>query len=412
MSNILQAGDKQKFISKVKKLSEKDGMVEYEIEVNGALQKEVYEMLYQEKAKNVEIKGFRKGKAPREMVEPQIYEDLTKDLVNVMVNYATNELVAEKVDGVILGRPVVTDYKFSVVESPITFKVKVFLAKDIKLPDVTKYKKYIKEPEVKVDDSEVEKAIEQIFAEWQSKAKPEDKEAIKEPNDKWVEKLNIPNIRTLKELKERIKADIEHSKLHEYTAKALETVLAKIMEDIKLELPEEFLDKAVEDRIAQEEENIKKYGITLEQYLEYYKKSLDEFKKEIRQDVEKRTKEELFWALYIKQYDINVDLKDPKDQVYLNYAVSALRIPQDAQLTSALLGEIIKVARMYKAVEDLQRRLGLHVHEHEHDHGTDSKGTDEKTEKADGKEEKKSDKKDNPEDTNSKSKILIPGKDN
>ena len=408
MANILQTDGKQKFIASAKKLSEKDGVLEYEIKVNGALQKEIYEALYKEKAKNVEVKGFRKGKAPRELVEPQIYAELVENLQELVVNYAVGELLEEYVEGVVLGKPQLLDIQFSVVESPIVFKIKLFVVKELKLPDIEKFKSEVKEPKITVDDKEVDEAIKQIFEEWVKKAPKDKKEKFTKPTDEWVKELNVPNITNLEELRARIKADIEHSKLHEYTNQTLQKVLDKILGELNIKLPKEYLESAVESRIKQDEEGIKKYGITLEKYLEYYKKTKEDYRKEIEADVLKKTKEELFWAFYIRKYDIKIDLKDKKDQVYLNYAVAALRLPQDMQLTQAVLGEIIRVARMYKAVEDLQERLGLHVHNHEHAHDGDSErdtsAEQEDESKAKGVKKEEADKQ-------GEAKILIPGKD-
>ncbi len=402
MANILQTDGKQKFIASAKKLTDNDGIVEFEVKVNGALQKEIYEALYKEKSKNVEVKGFRKGKAPRDLVEPQIYAELVENLQELVVNYAVGELMEEYIDGVVLGKPQLLDIQFSVVESPIVFKIKFFVVKDLKLPDIEKFKSEVSKPEITVTEKEVEKAITQLFEEWAKKAPKDKKEKFKAPSDEWVKALGVPNITTMEQLRARIKADMEHSKLHEYSNKTLQKILDKILKQLTINLPEDYIKTAIEARIKQDEEGIKKYGITLEKYLEYYKKSMDDYKKEIREDVIKKTKEELFWAFYIRKYKIDINLRDKKDQVYLNYAVAALRLPQDMQLTQAILGEIIKVARMYKAVEDLQRRLGLHVHEHAHEESAPSEKTTSVTAQESKMESKKP----------AKSKVLIPGKDN
>ena len=406
MSGILKVGDKQKFIAEKKEISSKDNVVEYEIKVNGAIQKEVYEALYKEKAKDVEIKGFRKGHAPREQVEPKIYSELVDSTVNFLVNYAVAELLEENKDDILIGKPELVDYAFSVVESPMTFKVRIYKAPNLKLPKLDKYKKLVKEADVTVSNDEVEVAIKQIFEDWLKKANKKDKEKFEKPSDEWVKSLDVPGITTLEQLKERVKADIEHSKLHEHANKTLQEIVGKIVEELNITVPKEYLDKQADLRYKQEEEGVKRYGITMEQYLQYYKKTPEQFKEELKKDLEAKIKEEAFWNLYIKEKGIEVDIKSQSDQVYLNYAVSALRLPQDVKLDQAMLAEIIKLARMYKAVEHLQGELGLHVHTHTHTH--DEKESSNKEEKNDDTKASKEEKKDK---TSKKSKILVPGQD-
>jgi FKBP-type peptidyl-prolyl cis-trans isomerase (trigger factor) len=95
MSQLLGT-DKQKYIASKNLVKDENGKKEYEVTLNQAVQKEVYEKIYALRAKEVEIKGFRKGEAPRSMVEGQIYNDLTNDVLNLLVNYAVDELLDEE----------------------------------------------------------------------------------------------------------------------------------------------------------------------------------------------------------------------------------------------------------------------------------------------------------------------------
>ena len=418
MSNILKVGEKQKFISSSKVLSDKDGVYEVEITVNPALQKEIYEALYKEKSKNVEIQGFRKGHAPRELVEPKIYSELVEDLVNLMLTYSVSEFISELKDRLVVGRPVLTDYKFSVVETPITFKVKLYTVKPFKLPDLNKIKQTLKSKlkKIEVSEAEVEEALKQLYEQWANKAKKEEKEKFPEPSDEWVKQLKLPGVKDLKSLKEQIKQDILHHKEHEQAQALLNEALDQIIKQLKVKLPEEYIASQVEKEYKAQEQNVSKYGITLEKYLNYYKKTPDQFRDELKQQVQRRLLEELFWAQYINDRNIQVDLKNPKDHVFLNYAAAALRIPPDAEINQVILSEIIRMARLYKALEYLKAELGLHSHIDLDEEQKKSKKAEEKmassqkagtrkdidsAQEADQEQEKK----------DSKPKILIPGQD-
>lgn len=360
MAQLLEPGQ-QKIIGTKKVLSHEGDVYTYEIVVNGALQKDTYERLLAARMKESEIKGFRKGEAPRNIVEPQVYSDLTKDLVNLLVNYATEELLSEE-EIIATTTPDVEKVEFTMVETAMKFTVKIERLPDYKLPDTKKLT--VKMPELKVSAEDIQKSKENLWGEWLKKAKEEDKAEYKEVTDAWVEKqMGIPNVKTVADLEKLLEEELSHAKLHHEEDKLVGEALDKAITSMKITVPQSVIDRNVENNQKQQEEQMKKYGITFEDYLKHYNKTAEEYKKEVAESAEKRFKEDVFWTLFIKDRKVKINPQDAKDVVFINYAASVLQVKPDDKLSQRQVDVILQTAAMYKAVQVFKEELGLKAHE-------------------------------------------------
>ncbi len=394
MSDIINT-ENPEMISKMEIVKENKDSLDVKVVTNLALQREIYESLYKEKSKDVKIEGFRAGKAPREMIEPKIYNELASALVDQVAYLVASEL-PEKLDKkyTLLASPVIKKVDFKVVESPIEFEVKVYVAKDLKIPDVSKYKVEVNEKDLEVTDEEVEKALVQSFEEYKKQAKKDDVKM----DDEWVKTLKIPEVDTIAKLKDYIKKSLEKEKFIRGKIAKLEQVLDKIVSDLGIEIPDELVDKYVEQEIEKRKKDVQQYGITLEKYLEYYKKSIDDFKKEIAEQVRKDLQNEVFRQVYAKQNNIKLE-KD--DHVYMELAMAQLRVPAEALQDMRVLQMIARLALTFKVYDDIAEKVGIgkvyfdlippHQHNHDHDHGNhaDNKDADTSGKKSQTQEPKK-----------------------
>lgn len=346
-----------------------ENLVEYEITVNAALQKDVYERLFANRAKDIEVKGFRKGEAPRTAVEPQLYNDLMKDLTNVLVNNAVEELIYDN-NIVTLSMPEVENISLSMVEVPLKFTVKVQEIPEYKIPDTKKYAITVKGADA--DEKEIEDAFKNLWEDWKKRAKDEEKAKYTEATDEWVaETMKLPNAKNLADLKKLIKEELEHSKLHEQEEKQIGEALDKMMAEMKITVPEKVVKTTVEQTIASQLEKTKKFGLTWEDYLKQYGKTEEEFKKEVADSFEKQYKEEIFWTFYIRARNLKIDTESQDDAVFINYAAASLGIKTTDKLSQNDINRILRTAALYKALQALRVELGIKLHDHEmgqHDH--------------------------------------------
>jgi len=107
---------------------------------------------------NLEVKGFRKGKAPKEVIEKEVSpENILKEAAEMAIqtNYpkAINQL-ADKIK--IISQPEIEILKLA-PNNPLEFKAKIWILPEIKLPDYKSLTSRVQKKEVKVTEEEIEK---------------------------------------------------------------------------------------------------------------------------------------------------------------------------------------------------------------------------------------------------------------
>jgi trigger factor len=104
------------------------------------------------------LDGFRRGKAPRDLVGRLYLKDIRNDVIESLVPRALGEtLTAEKLDPVVT--PVVSEVSFRDGQ-PLRFKARFEILPEFKLPP---YKKIsVKKREVRVEEAEVDQALEEL----------------------------------------------------------------------------------------------------------------------------------------------------------------------------------------------------------------------------------------------------------
>ena len=106
------------------------------------------------------IKGFRPGKAPKDMIMRMYYSDIKETLINNLVPQALNkELTEKKITPV--GQPVISDLHFKENE-PLRFKVSVEIWPEIHLPKYTGIK--VSKKKVSVTEKEIKDSLEELRA--------------------------------------------------------------------------------------------------------------------------------------------------------------------------------------------------------------------------------------------------------
>ena len=153
----------EKSYTKLKKLSEKNGDIEFQAEVPVALLDEYSLAALAELAEDFALPGFRKGKVPQEKVREHIGEmELLENAANEAVRDAMQEIAEDEKLNVV-GRPQVVITKIA-PKNPLEFKIRYALFPDISLPDYKKIGKTIferKDP-TDVTEKEIDEALERI----------------------------------------------------------------------------------------------------------------------------------------------------------------------------------------------------------------------------------------------------------
>jgi len=301
-----------------------------EVEIEGEIEAQIFEG-YWGKAleilgQNVEIDGFRKGKAPENVLVSKIGE---MRILEEMAELALSEhypkiLEEEKIDAI--GRPEITITKIA-RNNPLNFKIKTAVIPEIQLADYKEVAKKIlskiteKEKELNVTEEEIEQTIMDIRksrapkkhvtepiephehkegeehkheeAKSSEAGSPDasteaSKEELPEWNDEFVQALGpFQNVADFREkLKENIKLEKENIQKEKTRLKIIE----EIIEKSKIDVPELLVNTEVDKILYKMESDIAQMGLKFEDYLKHLNKTTEDLKKDFRSDGEKKAK--------------------------------------------------------------------------------------------------------------------------
>lgn len=266
--------------------------IEITITIPGKEIKEAYQIVLEEVVKDAEVKGFRKGKAPKDIVEKntdklKIYQKALQDLLTKSYSEAITKNNLQPIL-----EPQIT------LTSPKTLE-EVPEAKEIIFKALTCLK-----PEVKLLD-------------YKDKIK-----TLKAKKTIWV-----PG------------KDKEEKK--EETKTALSDIIKTLLEIVSIELPPQLISFEVSKLLSQTLQEIKKLGLTLEQYLSSIGKTVEELKAESEQKAINELKLEFALNEIAKTEKITVseeeiqkviaENKDPQAQENLkkqSYYIAAVLLQQ------------------------------------------------------------------------------------
>lgn len=142
--------------STVKELSKTEVEIEIEIpseEFNQFIEKATLNM-----GKDLEVEGFRKGKAPKEIIKEKIgRENILIEAADsaIKANYG-KALLENKVEAI--SQPEVNILKLA-PDNPLIFKAKTIILPKIDLPDYRKIAKKVERKEISVEENEVENGL-------------------------------------------------------------------------------------------------------------------------------------------------------------------------------------------------------------------------------------------------------------
>lgn len=143
---------------------EKNNLERSEIELNVELSLDEFRPYIEQGAKKVskevKIDGFRPGQVPYEVLKQKIGEmSILEESARIAINKTLPKVIDEHVEGQPVGQPRVDITKLA-PDNAMSYKVVVALLPDVKLGDYKDLK--IKDKEVKVDDKEVERMLDDL----------------------------------------------------------------------------------------------------------------------------------------------------------------------------------------------------------------------------------------------------------
>ncbi|MCA9353607.1 hypothetical protein KC842_01930 [Candidatus Nomurabacteria bacterium] len=308
---------------KIKLGEKKDSKIEILGEIPVELIETEKEKSLKKLAENIEIKGFRKGNAPLDMVKNQVgdlklIEETAKDLIldRYIETITENNLSP-------IGQPEISLTKVA-SGSPVEFKIVTFLMPEISLPDYKKIASGVKEEapsQVKDEDVEnVIKELQNMKAEQNAHArehgndehdhshphshdiKPED---IPELNDDFAK--SVGNFESIDDLKKKIKENLEEEKKAAQKNERRMKILDEIREKSKVSLPEILIENEIDIMMFELDARIKGSGMKTEDYLKQINKTPEALREEMKESAKKRVELQMVFSEIAKEEKIKID---------------------------------------------------------------------------------------------------------
>lgn len=289
-----------------------------EVEIEGEIEALIFEGYFAKAIKilgeNAELDGFRKGKVPENVLIAKIGNGkILEEMAELaLAEYYPKILVEEKIDAI--GRPEIAITKLA-RNNPLGFKIKTAIIPEIKLADYKDIAKKIlskitdKDKEHNVTEEEIEQTIMDIRKSRAPKKhiteeiphehkegeehKHEEKtdiskEELPELNDEFVQALGP--FKDVEDFKSKLKDNIKLEKANQFREKNRLKIIEEVIDKSKIDLPELLINSEVEKILYRMESDISQMGLKFEDYLKHLNKTVDDLKKDFRNDGEKKAK--------------------------------------------------------------------------------------------------------------------------
>ena len=286
-----------------------------EVEISGKIEASVFAS-YEDKAltkinDRIELPGFRKGKAPVDVIKKNVPEmELLEEMAEAALydNYM-KILEDNKIDAI--GRPQISITKIG-KGSDLEFKIVTAVLPEIKLGDYKKIasKENSKEEnkkEIVVEDADVEKVINDLRKMRAEQARPahehkedetEEEHALHHqeiPESEWPKfddefAKTFGDFKTAEELKEKIKGNLKVERTTEQKDKIRLAIIEELVKQSEGEIPDILVQSEIDKIIYKLEGDISNVGFKFEDYLKQIGKTLEDLRKEFHADAEKRAK--------------------------------------------------------------------------------------------------------------------------
>jgi trigger factor len=370
-----------KYTHKRKDLSKSKVQISYKVDAS-AIEK-AKDKAYQKVAKDVDIKGFRPGQAPRHMVESTLGSRFFEEAVNVLLPAVAQD--ALKKENIMPIAPLQYDLTKFAEGSDLEFNTIVYVLPPFDLKKLKKIK--VKKGDIKVAPKEVKSVIDNMYKDSKAKEAEAKKEGLEiagedkrqkstpkkdegKPTDEWTKSLNLA-VNSLKELEEKVTKELEYQKKYYVEQKFQYSILEEAMKLSDAEVPEPTLEHEIEHRMERFLEDLLKLEMTLEKYMAANKTTEEKIKKEWQEEISKSIMAELVLEQIARAADIKVS------EAEIQAEIDKIQDPKLRERYDSSNGraDIMMGLRKNKALHELFHTADPdHVHEHDHaDHENSEK---------------------------------------
>ncbi len=357
------------------KITEQKELPNSEVEIHGEVAAETLAPFRQKALKNLgenaKIAGFRSGHIPEKVLVEKFGEQaILEDAADLALQEIVPEVVQEKAPRYI-ARPKITITKLA-PGNPLNFSVVIAVRPEFSLPN---YKKIGKEEvaasqtaseheKLAVTDKEIDEVIEKVRDDYahhqfhqhqQAEGKAEGhnhspEEVAKhkpEINDEFVKSLGA--FKDVADFRAKIKENLTREKENKLAERRRGKILERLVTETKFPIPQPLINYELNRMFGQFEEDIKRMGLSLENYLKHLKKSQEDLKKEWLPEAEKRARVNLILEEIALKEKLTAD---PKDVETETRRLKAAHADLDTAQIENYLTHMLTIEKTIKFLED------------------------------------------------------------
>ena len=138
---------------------------------------------------------------------------------------------------------------------------------------------------------------------------------LPEINEDLFADLGYTDVKTKEELEEKIKEHLLEHKNQDIDNKYLDEVLKKAVDNMKVEINEEITHEEIHRMINQYSEQLKMQGLSIEQYLEFTKSTMEDLEKNMKPEAEMRVKERYLLEAIAEKENIEVTPEEVEEDI-------------------------------------------------------------------------------------------------
>lgn len=133
---------------------------------------------------------------------------------------------------------------------------------------------------------------------------------LPEINEDFFKDLGYEDVKTLDELKTKVKEELTHEKEHQEEEKFMDQVLETAVKNMKIELNEEIVDEEIHRMINQYAEQLKMYGMDINEYFKMTGMNEETLHTQMQPEAEKRVKYRYLLEAVAEKEDIKFTEKE------------------------------------------------------------------------------------------------------
>jgi FKBP-type peptidyl-prolyl cis-trans isomerase (trigger factor) len=287
-----------------------DSKVELTITVPRDAFDKSYKALLKDQTKDQDVKGFRKGKVPEDLIEPSMKPMLQFETFERLAPMYINTAIQKEKIGII-APPKYTELPDFKGDKDLEFKIELTTMPKFKLGNLKKIK--VEKEDTGVDEKEIEKVLKELKVKNETEAK--------KIGDSWAKelakKLNLEDIKSLDDLKDMVKDTLKKQKDHMLLHQAQDDALRQAIKLSKIEIPEEAVEFEAKERERAFEQDMQNRGVKIEDFLKQSNMEMDKMREAWKKDAKEALEADVFLNLYADEKDVKVTKKELDEKIEL-----------------------------------------------------------------------------------------------